>query len=55
MTYQMKLDETFEEGTIVGERKTRLETARRALECGIPADTVTKFTGLFVEEVSSLL
>ena len=55
MTYQMKLDETFEEGTIVGERKKARETARRALECGIPADTVAKFTGLPIEEVRELL
>ena len=39
---------------IEDEREKALQTARGALECGIPADTVAKFTGLSVEEVRSL-
>ena len=55
MTYQMKLDETFEEGTIVGERKKALDTARRALERGFAPDVVSEITGLSIEEVQSLI
>ena len=36
-------------------REKARETARRALECGIPADTVSKFTGLSIDEVKTLL
>ena len=39
---------------IEDEREKALQTARGALECGIPADTVAKFMGLSVEEVRSL-
>ena len=38
-----------------GIREDKIETARRALECGIPADTVAKFTGLPLDEVRALL
>ena len=51
MTYQMKLDETWEEAT----REKALQTARSALECGIPVETVAKFTGLSLDEVKELL
>ena len=59
MTYDMKLcevrDETWDEAWQVVSHDTKIETARRALECGIPADTVAKFTGLPIEEVRELL
>ena len=42
-------------GIAIGTREKARETARRALECGIPADTVAKFTGLSVEEMQALL
>ena len=47
------------QGIAIGEKRGSYEkavqTARRALECGIPADTVAKFTGLSLEEVEGLL
>ena len=55
MTYQMKLDETFEEGTIVGERNTRLETARAFLAMGLSPQQVAQGTGLPLDEVRTLL
>ena len=67
MTYDMKLcevrdetreatwDEAWGQAWQEGSREKALQTARRALECGIPVDTVAKFTGLSVDEVASLL
>ena len=54
MTYQMKLDETFEEGVIVGTRDTRLDTARSFLAMGLTTEQVAQGTGLSVEEVEGL-
>ena len=48
-------DRGMTQGFDKGSREKALETARRALECGIPVDTVAKFTGLSVDEVASLL
>ena len=55
MTYQMKLDETFEEGTIVGERKTRIQTARNLLSMGFPAEQTAQAVELPLDEVEALL
>ena len=38
-----------------GKRETRLDTARRALECGLAPDMVSEITGLPIDEVQSLL
>ena len=55
MTYQMKLDETFEEGTIVGERKKAVQTARAFLAMGLTTEQVAQGTGLPIDEVEALL
>ena len=55
MTYQMKLDERFEEGTIVGERKKAVQTARAFLAMGLSVQQVAQGVGLPVEEVRALL
>ena len=47
------------QGIAIGEKRGSYEkavqTARRAVECGIPVETVAKFTELPVEEVQSLI
>ena len=47
-------DRGMTQGFDKGSREKALDTARRALECGIPVDTVAKFTGLSVDEVQQL-
>ena len=42
-------------GITIGSHDARVEDARRALECGIPADTVAKFTGLPLDDVMALV
>ena len=50
MTYQMKLDETWEEAT----RAKALQTARNLLSMGLGADQAAQATGLSVDEVQAL-
>ena len=55
MTYQMKLDETLEEGIAIGVRENKLDTARAFLAMGLNVQQIALGTGLPVEEVQSLL
>ena len=55
MTYQMKLDETFEEGTIVGVREIRLETAKNFIAMGLSLEQIAQAVGLPLEEAEALL
>ena len=55
MTYQMKLDETLEEGIAIGVREKALETARNLLTMGFGIEQTAQAVGLSVDEVASLL
>ncbi|MDE5889448.1 MAG: hypothetical protein K2H10_00360, partial [Bacteroidales bacterium] len=46
--------EGFLEGEAKGARETAMKTASRLLKEGIPAETVSKCTGLSIEEVLKL-
>ena len=55
MTYQMKLDETLEEGIAIGVRENKLDTARSFLAMGLSTQQVALGTGLPIDEVEALL
>ena len=55
MTYQMKLDETLEEGIAIGVHEKALQTARAFLAMGLTVQQVALGTGLPIDEVRALL
>ena len=55
MTYQMKLDDTLEEGIAIGVRENKIDTAHSFLAMGLTTEQVALGTGLPVEEVRALV
>ena len=55
MTYDMKLCEVRDETREETWHERAVDIARQAVKCGIPVDTVAKFTGLPVDEVRALV
>ncbi|HND89693.1 MAG TPA: Rpn family recombination-promoting nuclease/putative transposase, partial [Saprospiraceae bacterium] len=48
------IDTSYEEGRIEGKQEAQIEVARKALQAGLPPQTVAQITGMPIEEIERL-
>ncbi|HND89692.1 MAG TPA: hypothetical protein PK971_15270 [Saprospiraceae bacterium] len=48
------IDTSYEEGRIEGKQEAQIEVARKALQAGLPPQTVAQITGMPIEEIQRL-